>query len=93
MQFLQTPGALLDKVVTMAEAAQYYWDPLRVPPQMLQPMGESMGYAYDEALGTGRVRHVLDALMGPRQGALPAIRDFAAGATGMDARWWRSPTT
>lgn len=86
VQFLQPPGALLDKVVTMGETAQYFWDPLRVPPQMLQPMTESLGYPYDEAIGSGRFRHVVDALMGSQQGSLPSIQDFAQGATGCDTR-------
>lgn len=86
VQFLQTPGALLDKVVTMAEAAQYFWDPLRVPPQMLQAMTESIGYFYDDSLGIGRTRWVLDALMGSTQGSLTSIRRFAEGATGCDSR-------
>ena len=86
VSFLQPPGALLDKVVTMGEAAQYFWDPLRVPPQMLQSLTESVGYDWDESLGGQRWRWVLNALMGPRQGSLPSIRNFTAGATGCDAR-------
>lgn len=86
VQFLQTPGALLDKVVTMGETAQYFWDPLRVPPQMLQAMTESLGYKYDEAIGSGRFRHVIASLMGPQQGSLTSVRNFAAGVTGCDAR-------
>ena len=86
VQFLQTPGALLDQVVTLGETAQYFWDPIRVPPQMLQAMCESIGYLYDDSLGIGRVRHVLDALMGSTQGSLPSIRTFCEGASGCDSR-------
>lgn len=84
--FLQSPGAFLDRVVTMAEATQYFWDPMRVPPQMLQPMTESLGYPYDDTLGIGRGRAVLDALMGPQQGSIPFIQNFSNGATGCDTR-------
>lgn len=86
VQFLQPPGALLDRVVTMGESAQYFWDPLRVPPQMLQAMTESIGYPYDDALGIGRGRYVLDSLMAPVQGSMEFIRRFVEGATGCDAR-------
>jgi hypothetical protein len=85
VQFLQTPGALLDQVVTMGEAAQYFWDPLRVPPQMLQAMTASIGYEYDEVLGSGRARHVVDALMGPQQGSMDFILRFCEGVTGCRA--------
>lgn len=86
VQFLQNPGAFLDRVVTMAEATQYFWDPLRVPPQMLEAMTESIGYPYDDSVGIGRGRHVLDALMGPQQGSLPFIENFSNGVTGSDTR-------
>ena len=84
--FLQNPGAFLDRAVTMAEAAQYFWDPINVPPQMLQPMTESIGYTYDEAIGKGRVRHVIKALMGPQQGSLRFIEEFTNAVTGCDTR-------
>lgn len=84
--FLQAPGAFLDRVVTMGEAAQYFWDPLRVPPQMLKPMTESIGYPYDDSIGIDRGRHVLKALMGPQQGSVPFINEFTDGVSGGDTR-------
>ena len=84
--FLQNPGAFLDRAVTMGEATQYFWDPLRVPPQMLQPMTESIGYPYDDSIGTGRGRAVLRALMGPQQGSQQFIQNFSDGVTGCDTR-------
>jgi hypothetical protein len=85
VQFLQNPGALLDRVVTMGEATQYFWDPLRVPPQMLEPMMDSIGYEWDDTLGIGRMRYVLDSLMGPQQGSLEFISRFVEGASGCSA--------
>lgn len=82
VQFVQSTGAFLDRAVTMAEATQFFWDPLRVPPQMIKPMTESIGYVYEPVLGIGRARHVLDALMSPQQGSLPFIQRFAAGVSG-----------
>lgn len=82
VQFFQNPGGFLDRAVTMAEATQYFWNPLRCPPQMLQHLLQSIGYEYDNTLGTGRERYVIDALMGPQQGSVPSISTFAAGVTG-----------
>lgn len=86
VQFLQTPGALLDKVVTMGEAAQFYWDPIRVPPQMFPAMVQSLGYPYDPTLGLGQMRYAIDALEGPVSGSLDFVRTFAEGVTGCDVR-------
>ena len=86
VQFLQTPGALLDKVVTMGEAAQYFWEPTRVPPQMFRAMTESLGFEYDENIGLGRARHAVDALTTSQQGSLPFIRRYATGVSGCDTR-------
>lgn len=84
--FLQNPGAFLDRAVTMGEAAQYFWDPVKVPPQMLKPMTESIGYVYDDALGSGRMRYVIKSLMGPQQGSTNFIQQFTDGATGCETR-------
>jgi len=86
VQFLQTPGALLDKVVTMGEAAQFFWDPIRVPPQMFPSMVESLGYRYDPTLGLGRTRYAVDALQGPVSGSLDFVRSFARGVTGCEVQ-------
>jgi hypothetical protein len=86
VQFLQNPGAFLDRVVTMAEATQYFWDPERVPPQLLQAMTESIGYPYDDSFGIGRGRDTLRALMGPQQGSVQFIENFTKGVMGTDTR-------
>ena len=82
VQFFQSPGAFLDRAVTMAEAEQFFWNPLRCPPQMLEHQMRSLGYTFDPTLGTGRLRHVIDALMRPQQGSLPFVAGFVEGATG-----------
>lgn len=88
VQFFQNPGGFLDRAVTMAEATQFFWNPLRCPPQMLRHLLRSIGYEYDNTLGTGRIRHVINALMEPQQGSVLFISSFAAGVTGcaVDAR-------
>lgn len=85
VEFFQNPGAFLDRAVTMAEATQFFWDPLRSPPQMLQYQLESIGYEYDATLGSGRLRHVIDSLMKPQQGSVPFIEGFVEGVTGCEA--------
>lgn len=82
VQFFQNPGAFMDRAVTMAEATQFFWNPLRCPPQMLPHQMRSLGYAYDSALGIGRTRHVIDALMKPQQGTEQFISGFVQGVTG-----------
>jgi hypothetical protein len=82
VQFFQSPGAFLDRAVTMAEATQFFWDPLRCPPQMLQYQLESIGYEWDPTLGTMRLRTTIDSLMKPQQGSIPFIDGFVEGVTG-----------
>jgi hypothetical protein len=84
-QFLQGPGSYTDIAVTMGEALQYFWDPLRVPPQNLADLALSWGYPYGNALGMGRSRELLDALRRPSQGSIPAITGVVEGTTGCTA--------
>lgn len=73
VQFLQGPAVSLDIATSAAEAIQYFWDPLRCPPQMLPALTRSWGYRYSEPIGMARNRAILAALRDPMQGSLFAI--------------------
>lgn len=84
VQFLQGPAICMDIAQTMAEAMQYFWDPIKVPPQMIGDLAQSWGYQYDGTLGMGRVREVLAALHAPSQGSLNSISRLVTAATGCE---------
>ena len=85
VQFLQGPGTYTDIAVTMAESMQYFWDPIRVPPQNFQHLARSWGYDYANALGLIRERDTLNALRKPSQGSLTAVQRVVEGASGCDS--------
>lgn len=82
VQFLQGPAAFLDMLVTKAEAAQYFWDPVKAPPQAVPHIAKSWGYPYNNVVGMGRSREALRALRYPTQGSLASVARIASAATG-----------
>lgn len=82
VQFLQVPGTFLDIGVTMAEAVQYFWDPRRVPSQLLPALVQSWGYRWNETIGIMRNREIMAALREPAQGSMTAISQVATAAMG-----------
>lgn len=85
VQFLQSPASEIDIAVSLGEAMQFYWDPLRCPPQFLPALAESWGYRYNEPIGMARNRAILGALRIPTQGSLYAITEVASAVMGTPA--------
>jgi hypothetical protein len=86
VQFLQTPAFYLDRAVTMGETLQYFWDPMKCPPHILEHLAKSWGYQRPlkgpNSVGIGPVRGALRALRSPAQGSLMSIQEMVTGATG-----------
>lgn len=80
--FLQAPGTAMDIAVSMGEAAQFFWDPLRCPPHAVPHVSRSWGYRYDETLGLGRTRDMLNVLKDPMQGSLDVISRLVDAISG-----------
>lgn len=85
VQFLQSPASEIDIAVSLGEAMQFYWDPMRCPPQFLPALAESWGYRYNEPIGMARNRAILGALRIPTQGSLYAITEVASAVMGTPA--------
>lgn len=84
VQFLQGPSAFLDMLVSKAEAAQYFWDPVKAPPQAVKHIALSWGYPYSGGIDMARTRQVLTELREPVQGSLPSVNRISAAASGCD---------
>jgi hypothetical protein len=86
VEFLQPPAMFLDRVLSLGESAQYFWNPLRVPPSLLDAYLHTMGIEIHEGLSDARLRHVVKALMTYRpHGTLESIQAFVEAVTGYDA--------
>ena len=84
VEFLQGPGLIYDRVMTYGETIQYFWDPLKVPPNMLPALLATLGFAPNETLVDDRLREVAYALLIERpQGSLQSIETYAKAVAGV----------
>ena len=87
VEFLQPPAMFLDRVKSLGEAMQYFWDPERVPPGLLPALLDSLGLTFDKTISEARLRTVATVLVQDHpHGTVPSIERFAAAATGYAAR-------
>lgn len=91
VEFLQGPGLVLDRVMSYAESLQHFWDPTKVPPNMLRALLNTLGFHLTDSLDEGRLREVAYAvLIEWPQGHLSSIDSFVRAATGYPALVKRS---
>lgn len=82
VEFLQGPGLILDRVMSYAESAQHFWDPTKVPPDMLPALLNTLGFNLSDTLSAARLREVAYSLLVEwPQGSLRAIESFVRAAT------------
>ena len=85
VEFLQGPGLVYDRVISYGESAQYFWDPAKVPPNMLPALLNTLGFAANETLADDRLREVANALLTYRpHGSLQSIQAYAAAVMGVE---------
>lgn len=84
VEFLQGPGLFYDRVMSYGESVQNFWDPLKVPPNMLPALLGTLGFEPNPTLSDARLRDVARAMLIERpQGSLSAIQAYAAAVTGV----------